>query len=77
MAESTRHRLELDAHLRTAVERGELWLAYQPCVHAETGELMSVEALLRWQHPHLGLVPPAHSFRLRRKRGSSCRSARG
>ncbi|CAM2160122.1 EAL domain-containing protein [Paraburkholderia tropica] len=59
MAESTRHRLELDAHLRTAVERGELWLAYQPCVHAETGELMSVEALLRWQHPHLGLVPPA------------------
>ncbi|WP_322049204.1 EAL domain-containing protein [Paraburkholderia sp. J67] len=59
MAESTRHRLELEAHLRTSVERGELWLAYQPCVHAATGELMSVEALLRWEHPHLGLVPPA------------------
>ncbi|QGZ64976.1 bifunctional diguanylate cyclase/phosphodiesterase [Paraburkholderia acidisoli] len=59
MAESTRHRLELEAHLRTAIEREQLWLAYQPCVDAATGELMSVEALLRWQHPHLGLVPPA------------------
>ncbi|WP_321839245.1 bifunctional diguanylate cyclase/phosphodiesterase [Paraburkholderia bannensis] len=59
MAESTRLRLELETHLRTAIERDELWLAYQPCVHATTGELMSVEALLRWQHPHLGPVSPA------------------
>nr|WP_241015132.1 hopanoid biosynthesis-associated protein HpnK [Burkholderia sp. Ac-20379] len=58
MAESTRHRLELETHLGQAVENGELWLAYQPCVQAGTGELLSVEALLRWQHPHLGTVPP-------------------
>ncbi|GAB7539999.1 bifunctional diguanylate cyclase/phosphodiesterase [Burkholderia sp. 3C] len=58
MAENTRHRLELETHLGQAVENGELWLAYQPCVQAETGELLSVEALLRWQHPHLGTVPP-------------------
>ncbi|WP_019937656.1 EAL domain-containing protein [Bordetella sp. FB-8] len=59
MAERARHRLELETHMRAAVERGELWLAYQPCVDASTGELMSVEALLRWQHPHLGLVRPS------------------
>jgi diguanylate cyclase (GGDEF)-like protein/PAS domain S-box-containing protein len=59
MAESTRHRLELEAHLRMAIEREELWLAYQPCVDASTGELMSVEALLRWQHPARGLVQPS------------------
>lgn len=59
MAQSTRHRLELEAHLGAAIERGELWLAYQPCVSASTGELVSIEALLRWQHPHLGLVPPS------------------
>ncbi|WP_321938309.1 EAL domain-containing protein [Paraburkholderia sp. J8-2] len=59
MAESTRHRLELETHLRTAVERNELWLAYQPSVNASTGDLISVEALLRWQHPDLGLVQPS------------------
>jgi diguanylate cyclase (GGDEF)-like protein/PAS domain S-box-containing protein len=59
MAESTRHRLELEAHLRMAIEREQLWLAYQPCVDASTGELMSVEALLRWQHPARGLVQPS------------------
>ena len=59
MAESTRYRLELEAHLHMAIERGQLWLAYQPCVDASTGEPISVEALLRWQHPYLGLVPPS------------------
>ncbi len=59
MAESVRHRLELETHLRTSVERRELWLEYQPCVQAATDQLLSVEALLRWKHPHLGMVPPS------------------
>ncbi len=58
MAESTRHRLELETHLGLAVAQGELWLAYQPSVHAGSGEPLGVEALLRWQHPQLGTVPP-------------------
>jgi diguanylate cyclase (GGDEF)-like protein/PAS domain S-box-containing protein len=51
-------RLQLEHDLRYAVERGELWLAYQPQVLIATGELVGIEALARWRHPKLGLVPP-------------------
>ena len=47
---------ELD--LRRAVDAGELRVHYQPIVHARTGEIASVEALVRWQHPSLGLLAP-------------------
>jgi diguanylate cyclase (GGDEF)-like protein/PAS domain S-box-containing protein len=52
-------RLALEYALRGAHERGELVLHYQPRVHAQTGQLVGVEALLRWMHPTLGLVPPS------------------
>jgi len=42
-----------------ALARGELRLDYQPIVDASGGQLIGVEALLRWQHPNRGLVPPA------------------
>jgi diguanylate cyclase (GGDEF)-like protein len=54
---SSRRRLELE--LRHALSRGELLLHYQPMVSAVTGEVASIEALVRWRHPDLGLVPPA------------------
>jgi EAL domain-containing protein (putative c-di-GMP-specific phosphodiesterase class I) len=53
-----RQRLSLEMDLHRAVERGELFLMYQPIVSLETGRMDSVEALLRWRHPLRGRVPP-------------------
>ena len=44
--------------MRHAIERDELFLCYQPKIILQTGEVLGVEALLRWQHPHRGLVSP-------------------
>ena len=49
---------ELESALPGAAGRGELELAYQPIVAAADGQLTGVEALLRWRHPSLGLIPP-------------------
>ena len=54
-----RERLRLENGLRLALGRGELFLVYQPQVNIRTGEVSGLEALLRWQHPEKGLVPPA------------------
>ncbi|MFI5303695.1 MAG: EAL domain-containing protein [Nitrospiria bacterium] len=51
-------RLELETGLRRAIEKEELELHYQPIVDAESGEIIAAEALLRWNHPTLGKVPP-------------------
>ena len=51
-------RLELESGLRGALERGELCLHYQPQVSLPDGQITGVEALLRWNHPKHGLIPP-------------------
>jgi diguanylate cyclase (GGDEF)-like protein len=58
MYQALADRLELEADLRGALDRGELALVYQPIVDVETSRLMSVEALARWNHPSRGVVPP-------------------
>ena len=50
---------DIEAGLRTAVERGELELVFQPIVDVLTSRTRSCEALLRWRHPQLGEVPPS------------------
>jgi diguanylate cyclase (GGDEF)-like protein len=52
-------RLELESHLRTALESRQFVLHYQPQFELRTQRLVRFEALLRWQHPALGQVPPA------------------
>ncbi|TYR31867.1 EAL domain-containing protein [Mesorhizobium microcysteis] len=52
-------RLQLESDLRRAVERQELRLAYQPIVRLEDRSIAGFEALLRWEHPRRGPIPPA------------------
>jgi diguanylate cyclase (GGDEF)-like protein/PAS domain S-box-containing protein len=51
-------RLGMEAELRRAIERQEFVVHYQPIVRLETGEVIGAEALVRWQHPTRGMVPP-------------------
>ena len=69
-------RLELEIDLRGALARDELFLVYQPILDLETGEMTGVEALLRWQHPTRGLVPPTEFIALAEDSGADRRHRR-
>jgi hypothetical protein len=52
-------RLKLESSLRQVLPKNELFLQYQPQLDLSTGRIVGAEALLRWWHPELGLVPPS------------------
>jgi diguanylate cyclase (GGDEF)-like protein/PAS domain S-box-containing protein len=52
------NKLQLETEMHHALQRGEFCLFYQPIINLETNVLMGFEALVRWQHPERGMVPP-------------------
>ncbi|HVP87181.1 MAG TPA: EAL domain-containing protein [Casimicrobiaceae bacterium] len=58
MSAGARSRLSLENALFHAIDRDQLLLHYQPMISARTGRVSGVEALVRWQHPDHGLIPP-------------------
>jgi diguanylate cyclase (GGDEF)-like protein len=59
MNEASMQRLSLERDMRKGLESDQFELYYQPQVDAITGRIVAVEALIRWQHPTLGLISPA------------------
>jgi diguanylate cyclase (GGDEF)-like protein len=70
MHAAIRDRHELGTQLQVAAELGQLRLAYQPIVSLLTGRPAGVEALVRWQHPERGMIPPLEFIELAEENGA-------
>jgi len=66
---STLERLQLENHLRKAIEERQLLVYYQPKLCLRKGQLLAAEALVRWQHPQWGMVPPGEFIGLAEETG--------
>jgi EAL domain-containing protein (putative c-di-GMP-specific phosphodiesterase class I) len=62
-------RLQLESDLRWALERDELRVHYQPIIELETGNIVGLEALVRWQHPQHGLLLPSEFLHIAEESG--------
>jgi diguanylate cyclase (GGDEF)-like protein/PAS domain S-box-containing protein len=69
MSAGARSRLSLENALFHAIDRDQLLLHYQPLISAKTGRVAGVEALVRWQHPDHGLIPPGQFIPLAEETG--------
>ncbi|WP_066297160.1 EAL domain-containing protein [Bacillus sp. FJAT-29937] len=72
LSNQSRHkfeRLELEKGLQNAVDRDELFLHYQPKLSLTSGEIIGIEALLRWNHPKKGVISPAEFIPLAEESG--------
>jgi len=63
------YRVRLEADIHRAISRGEFEVYYQPMVDLERGRIMGAEALIRWNHPERGLVPPSDFIPLAEETG--------
>lgn len=69
MGSSAITRLDMEGAMRRALERGEFLLHYQPKIDLASRRIVGVEALVRWQHPQIGLVHPIEFIRLAEETG--------
>jgi diguanylate cyclase (GGDEF)-like protein/PAS domain S-box-containing protein len=63
------HRMDLESRLQQAIEKGELVVHYQPIVEVGSGRIRGAEALVRWNHPEKGLIPPGDFIPLAEETG--------
>ncbi|HSL33425.1 MAG TPA: EAL domain-containing protein [Candidatus Limnocylindrales bacterium] len=70
MHAAIRDRHELGSQLQAAADLGQLRVVYQPIVSLETGDRVGVEALVRWEHPERGMVPPGEFIEIAEENGA-------